>query len=138
MDYFDWIHSLVDLFIDSLQREIGKGFIRDEGMTWEAAKHSEAMMWRRDYYHAPREYLGSALSELVSDGYASYYNQRSIEQLIKKVSRGFLDSPLHGPSLRFFSVIGVGIAVLDLRSNPVEIDGKIYRVAIYTAVRLRQ
>lgn len=128
MDYFDWLHSLDDLLVKELEKELEKGFIRDGRMAWEAAKHSEAMMLRNSCYHAPSEYWGGAESELVGAGYTSY-KHRSIEQAVKERAYVFLISGGHYQALRFFSVIGAGIAIKEICFE---------EAIIYAVLRLRR
>jgi hypothetical protein len=134
-DYFAWINSLADLLVQEIEKELGKGFVRDGRMAWEAAKHSEAMMRIADCYHAPAEYWGAASSELVGEDWAPY-NQWSIEQAVKRLSHDFLASPEHCNDLKHFPAIGAGISIMMISFSPY--GREIHRVRIFAAIRLRK
>jgi len=127
MDYYDWIHYLVDLMIVELEEELGKNFARDGEMAWEAAKHCEAMMQRGGCYHAPRFFWGSAVNEAVGE-ITVPYNQWTIEQAVTKMGHEFLMSHDHHGALRYFPVIGAGLAVKEIGSG---------QVILFVTIRLK-
>ncbi len=157
--YYDWIHSLGDLFLGELEYELRKDFRKrfkdfgwNVGLNREAALHSEAMMHRGEVYSAPKEYLGWALKEFVKKGFADYKEsdlsraigefvkegfvdceaisqyQWSIEQTLKQIAHEILASPEACQALAAYPLIGVGIALQDLKY--------MNTVLLYVTVRL--
>ena len=110
------LDGLLNLLISKIEWKLGekfkeaRNFKRDGIIAREATEHSKAMMWNSYCDHAPKDYWGSALAELVGRTAASY-NDWAIEQAIEGMACDFLVSPRHGPSLEALPVIGGGIAV---------------------------
>ncbi|MFA5084256.1 MAG: hypothetical protein WC475_02650 [Candidatus Paceibacterota bacterium] len=133
-DAYYWIHDLVDLLIAELGEEIGKDFVRDEEMTLEAAKHSEAMMHAGFRYPTIPSLLESGKVELTDIELAPYdrwppYQEQSVREAVKKLARKCVLSQEVHPALRSYPFIGVGIAVKEKSPG---------QAVIFSTVRLRR
>lgn len=139
--YYDWIHSLVDLFIKDLEEVYGKKFGRDAEMTLGAAKHSEQMMLKGYPYKNLGEFTGPTLFEkieLVKDGIA-FYNQPSIEEAIKEMVYGILNSLNYEwrPFIKNYRFIGVGIAIRENKPGETAFCLRPGGITLYATLRLK-
>ncbi len=116
MDDYYWIHELEHLLIEYLREELGKDFIRDKDMTSEAEKHSEEMMNAGCRRPTIPSSLGPGKIELTDIESAPYnqwpphYQEKPVKEVIEKLAHKCILSEYHS-ALRFYQIIGVGIAV---------------------------
>ncbi len=133
--YHNWIknslvNQLVKYLTEGIERTLGteKEFIRSDETDLPAAKCSEAMVKEgccRPFFtknHNPDE-------KEFHKSVFSYYNDGAMEQAIKDMAYGFLESPDYNLDFESFPVIGAGIAV-----ERIEAD----RVRFYATLQLRK
>lgn len=110
MDYFEWLNYLAGIVVDRIENRLGKRFNRDLELSFEAAKHSEAMYKRDEYYHTPLNFLNRASGELIGVSYAPY-NEERIRMIMEDMAEGFINSCGHREYLHRFNNLGAGMAV---------------------------
>lgn len=128
MDYYEWLNSLIPIFINEIENSLEKKFNYNLNLASGAAKHSKEMHRKEDCFHAPMEFLGDAKFEIAVVNPADY-TKNGIEDGLKEIAKAFLKSDNYHRWLVQNNDIGAGIAI---KQYPNELQ----KIDIYFTVRL--